>query len=373
MLKTDIAVNRYNFSLHFEASEIDDITKEFANILKNGDYILSDYVREFESDFAKFVGTNYCIGCNSGTDALILALRSLEIGIGDEVIVPANTFYATALAICVVGAKPVLIDANEQSFLIDENLISKKITKKTKAILAVHLYGSVCNMKALTEICQQNRIFLIEDCAQAHGAKFNTKSVGSFGTLGCFSFHPSKNLPAMGDAGACVTNNHTLSERINILRHLGQKVQNEHILLGMNSRLDTIQAFILSKRLKKLSSWNEKRRIIANHYIMGLEDLPIQFQNNFVDSEPVYHLFQIRVQKRDKLLSYLLSRKIDSVIRYPYPIHLQDSFRFLNYKADDFPVSINLSKQLLCLPINPDLSMEQINHVIQCVREFYEK
>lgn len=370
-MKSKTSVDRYNFNNHFKPQELEDLSKEFLNILTNGTYILSDSVKEFEQEFSQFHNINYCVGCNSGTDALILALMALKIGLGDEVIVPANTFHATVLAVSRVGAKPILVDVNSDSFLMTGQSIENAITSKTKAVLIVHLYGASCEMESILQLCNKKNIFLIEDCAQAHGAKYNDKLVGTFGQIGCFSFHPSKNLPAIGDAGACITNIKELAESMFIFRHLGQKTQNEHVSLGMNSRLDTIQAIILKRRLAKLNDWNKKRLEIANRYIFEFQNLPFTFQVIPSHSEHVYHLFQIKTAQRDQLLHYLISKGIDAVIRYPYPIHLQESFAYLNYQIEDFPVAESLAKNLLCLPLHPYLTEKQFLWVVSCVKDFF--
>lgn len=365
-------VNRYDFSSHFNDTEFQELTDQISAVLKDGNYILSRHVEDFETRFADYCNVRYSVSCNSGTDALILSLLALGIGPGDEVVAPANTFYSSILAIVKTGATPVLVDAHSDSFLIDHRLIEQCITKKTKALLAVHLYGLSCDMHPILEICKKNNIALVEDCAQAHGATYCNKSVGSFGEVGCFSFHPSKNLPAAGDAGACITNSADITDKMRILRNLGQESQNHHVMLGMNSRTDSIQAIVLRHRLNKLNAWNEKRKAVARQYESELSYLPLRFQTIRYEASHVYHLFQIEVLERDDLCWYLLSKGIDAVVRYPVPIHLQEAFKHLKYKKGDFPVAEKLSNQLLCLPISPFLSENDVTYVASSIKSFYK-
>lgn len=365
------SIERYDFSSHFSESEMTLIIDDIRELLINGNYILGEEVEKFEKAFSTYHDVQECVGCNSGTDALILALMALDIHVGDEVIIPANTFYATALAVSRVGATPVLVDVNSNDFLINPELISKKITKKTKAILVVHLYGQPCNMEAIIKICEEQGIFLIEDCAQAHGARYHNRLVGTFGDIGCFSFHPSKNLPAAGDAGACITNSQKLADKMRVIRHLGQEKQNHHIMLGLNSRLDGLQALILNYRLVKLDTWNIQRNQIATLYRNNLQCLPIQFQEVSSELFHVYHLFQIKVASRDNIVSYLKENNIDAVVRYPFPIHKQQAFSFLNYAPDTFPISTSLANTLLCLPLYPTLSIEKINRVCDVLCNYF--
>jgi dTDP-4-amino-4,6-dideoxygalactose transaminase len=365
-------IARYDFASHFSESEMALITDDIKKLLITGDYILGEEVEKFESAFSAYHEVYACVGCNSGTDALILALMALDIKVGDEVIIPANTFYATALAVSRVGAVPVLVDVNPNDFLINPALISEKITKRTKAILVVHLYGQSCDMTPITKICEDHGLFLVEDCAQAHGARYHGQLVGTFGDIACFSFHPSKNLPAAGDAGACITNSLQLADKMRVIRHLGQEKQNYHIMLGLNSRLDSLQALILNYRLAKLDSWNMQRNQIAAIYKNNLRDLPVEFQATPSEFFHVYHLLQIKVANRDDVVAYLQSNGVDAVIRYPFPIHKQRAFAFLNHDQGLFPVSNSLAETLLCLPLHPTLSFEKIDRVCALLHNYFD-
>jgi len=365
------SIERYDFSSHFSESEMTLIIDDIKELLINGNYILGEEVEKFEKAFSTYHHVQACVGCNSGTDALILALMALDVHAGDEVIIPANTFYATALAVSRVGATPVLVDVNPNDFLINPELITEKITKRTKAILVVHLYGQSCNMTPITKICEEQGIFLIEDCAQAHGARYHNKLVGTFGDIGCFSFHPSKNLPAAGDAGACITNSRRLAEKMRVIRHLGQEKQNHHVMLGLNSRLDSLQALILNYRFAKLDAWNMQRNQVATLYKKNLQYLPIQFQEVSSEFFHVYHLLQIKVANRNNMVTYLQENGVDAVVRYPFPIHKQQAFSFLNYAPDLFPISTSLANTLLCLPLHPTLSIEKINRVCKLLHNYF--
>lgn len=365
-------IERYDFASHFSASEMTLITDDIKKLLIRGDYILGEEVEKFENSFSAYHKVNACVGCNSGTDALILALMALGIGMGDEVIIPANTFYATALSVSRVGAVPVLVDVNPNDFLINPALIFEKITKKTKAILVVHLYGQSCDMTPISKICEDHGLFLVEDCAQAHGALYHGQLVGTFGDIACFSFHPSKNLPAAGDAGACITNTPQLADKMRVIRHLGQEKQNYHIMLGLNSRLDSLQALILNYRLAKLDLWNMQRNQIAAIYKNNLRDLPVEFQTTPSGFFHVYHLLQIKVANRDDVVAYLQRNGVDAVIRYPFPIHKQRAFAFLNHEHGLFPVSNSLAETLLCLPLHPALSFEKIDRVCALLHDYFD-
>lgn len=365
-------IERYDFASHFSESEMTLITEDIKNLLIKGNYILGEEVEKFENTFAAYHRVNACVGCNSGTDALILALMALDIRAGDEVIIPANTFYATALAVSRVGAVPVLVDVNSNDFLINPDLIAEKITTKTKAILVVHLYGQSCNMRPINQLCEDYGLFLIEDCAQAHGARYHEQLVGTFGDIGCFSFHPSKNLPAAGDAGACITNSQQLADKMRVIRHLGQEKQNYHVMLGLNSRLDNLQALILNYRLAKLDSWNRQRNHIATIYKDNLHSLPVGFQEVPSGFFHVYHLLQIKMANRDDVVAYLQENEVDAVVRYPFPIHKQRAFAFLNYAPELFPISNSLADTLLCLPLHPSLSLEKIDRVCALLHNYFD-
>jgi dTDP-4-amino-4,6-dideoxygalactose transaminase len=363
-------VERYNYARQFEDAE--PLFAELREMIGGGRYILTEEVKQFESEFARFVGTAHAYGVNTGTDALIIALRALGVGRDDEVITQANTFHATVAAICQAGATPVLVDADPESFLIDESQVEAAITAKTKVILPVHLYGKPTPMGGLVALARKHGLSIVEDAAQAHGAEIDGQKVGSFGSFGCFSFHPSKNLAAAGDGGAITVNSDILASRVDHLRGLGQKRQNEHVMVGWNSKLDAIQARILSWKLPRLEDWNTARRAIAALYRERLEQLPMRFQSVTLGESHVYHLFQIQTSQRDRLHSHLKQSGIDAVIRYPTPIHLQEAFAECGWRPGQFPVAEKLARELLCLPIRPDLEVDEVGYVCERVSEFFE-
>jgi dTDP-4-amino-4,6-dideoxygalactose transaminase len=362
-------VSRYDYSHQFR--DIDDLLTQIRRILLTGNYILGPEVNQFEAEFARYCDCTCCKGVNCGTDALLVAMLALGIGRGDEVIVPANTFHATVAAIELVGATPVLVDVIEQTYLMDDRELSGLLSCRTKAIIPVHLFGKPVPMASLLELAERKGLLIIEDAAQAHGASFQGRKVGSFGIAGCFSFHPSKNLAAAGDAGAIVTCDEALAARLELYRALGQKRQNEHVVVGMNSKLDTLQAQILLSKLRYLDDWNRSRAEIAGWYRSELKDLPVSFQARGADEVHVYHLLQMRTSYRDPLFGFLRARGIDAVIRYPTPIHLQPAFHKYGWKPGQFPVSESLSRELLCLPLRPAMPDEEVLYVIETTRAFF--
>lgn len=366
-------IKKYNYPKNFTENEIADISNAIINTIIEGTTILSEEVVKFEKEFAEYLNVEYVLGCNSGTDALYLALKTIDVQPNDEVIIPANTFYATAAAVKLAGAKLVLCDVDKDSYLMTAQEVKRVITDKTKAVIAVHLYGNVCDVDEISELCKNNKLYFIEDCAQAHGAKWNGIKVGTKSDIGCFSFHPSKNLPAAGDAGAISTNDFNFAKKIKMLRHLGQSEQNCHNVIGINSKLDAIQSIVLSKGLKKLDEWNSKRRTNAQRYRQGLTGLPLLMQKEGQSAQHVYHLFQIKTQnkEREALLKYLLAMGVDAVVRYPNPIHKQAAFRDEQLNIIGLPIAEDLCDSLICLPIHPHLTEDEINYVITKITEFY--
>ena len=363
---------RYSYPPQF-GKHVDELMEELRDMLLTGRYILSAEVSNFEQSFAAYNGNNFARGVNSGTDALVVALMALGISRGDEVITQANTFHATAAAIDLVGATPVLVDADERTFLMNVGEISSAITDRTHAIIPVHLFGKPMPMLDLMSVCKDTGIHIIEDAAQAHGAVIHGRHVGTFGTAGCFSFHPSKNLAAAGDAGAIVSNDPELIARIDQFRSLGQAGQNKHVVVGLNSKLDAFQAVVLSSKLRLLDSWNLARAHVANLYRAELADLPVTFQATDDGERHVYHLFQLRTKRRDELLQFLQKSDIDAVIRYPTPIHLQPAFQRWGWKAGQFPIAEKLAAELICLPLRPDMIVEEVHFVCSVIREFFSK
>ena len=345
-----------------------EIDSSIQNVIDNTSFILGEVVKDFEQDFAKFCSAKFCKGLDSGTSALHLSLKACGVGTGDEVITVPNTFIATVLGISQCGAKPVFVDA-DKFYNIDVNKIEKAITKKTKAILPVHLFGQPCNMKVIKEIAEKHNLKIIEDACQSHGAEFEGKKVGTFGDVGCFSFYPGKNLGAYGDGGAIVTNNPEIDEKIEMLRNYGQKVKYHHLIKGYNNRLDGIQAAILKVKLKHLDKWNKKRRGNALLYNELLEDCNVVTPSEMDNVKHVYHLYVIRVKKRDELLKYLTDNKIYCGIHYPVPIHLQPAYSELNLKQGSFPITEGYAKEMLSLPMFPELQKEEIKYVVDIIKK----
>ncbi len=363
-------VSRYNYP-HQLGEGVEELMEDFRRMLLGGHYILGEEVGAFEAQFAAYLGARHVRGVNTGTDALILALLALGVGVGDEVITQANTFNATVTAIRAVGATPVLVDADDHAFAISLEQLEDAVTERCRAIIPVHLYGKPAPMQPILELARSRGIAIVEDAAQAHGARLNGVRVGTLGDLGCFSFHPSKNLSAAGDGGAVATNDPDLEQQVAMRRVLGQRAQNQHVVFGLNSKLDAIQARILSHKLPRLDRWNEQRRHIAAMYRQRLNGLPLRFQSTSADEEHVYHLFQIRTDRRDGLLAELRSCGIDAVVRYPIPIHLQPAFDDLGWKPGQFPTSERLANELLCLPIRPDMTEAEVGLVVDYVHAFF--
>lgn len=363
-------MQRYNYPKQFD-SGLPELLREFERILLTGDYILSSVVADFERAFGEYLDIPYVCGVNSGTDALILALMALGVGPGDEVVTQANTFYATAAAIRFVGAQLVLVDADEKTFLIDSAQLAAAVTPRTRVLMPVHLYGKPTPMEPILALAKRHGLAVVEDAAQAHGARLGAQLVGGIGDCGCFSFHPSKNLAAAGDAGAVVTRDARLAEELRRRRALGQAGQNNHVTLGLNSKLDALQACVLAYKLPRLDEWNAGRRRIAGWYRELLAESPVSFQEWEPGEEHVFHLFQIRTDRRDALLKYLQERGVDAVVRYPQPIHLQPAFADQNWRPGEFPVAERLARELLCLPIRPDMSFSEVEAVAEAVRDFF--
>jgi dTDP-4-amino-4,6-dideoxygalactose transaminase len=364
-----MGIRRYDYAAQF-GDDLDVVVEKIRFILKRGDYDRSEEARDFERAFAHYVDVAYARTVGCGTDALILTLRSLGIGPGDEVITQANTFYATAAAIVLAGATPVLVDVDEQTYSIDLAQVRGAITARTRALLPVHLYGKPAPMTELMSIAGRHALAVVEDAAQAHGASIAGKRVGSFGIAGCFSFHPSKNLASAGDAGCVVTSSEDLAEKIVAHRTHGQLVVHHHECLGINSKMDALQAVVLLSKLPKLDGWNRRRRAIAARYRQRLAGCGVGFQREGLDEEHVYHLFQIRTPRRDALLDFLQSRGIDAVVRYPVPIHLQPAFAKFGWRAGTYPVSEALANELLCLPLRPDMADAEVDEVCEAVADF---
>ncbi|MBU1061144.1 MAG: DegT/DnrJ/EryC1/StrS family aminotransferase [Candidatus Omnitrophica bacterium] len=364
-------VNIFSFDRQYEDIK-DEIRRPIEEVIKSGQFILGKDVGLFEEAFSDYCGMKYGIGVNSGTDALFLACLACGIEKGDEVIVMPHTYIATILAVSMAGARPVLVDIDEKTYNIDVSKIEKAITKKTKAILPVHLYGHPVDMDPLMEIAKKYNLKVIEDCAQAHGAMYKSKKVGSFGDAACFSFYPTKNLGAFGDAGMVLTDSDQIKQKLISLRDYGRKGRYEHVIKGYNSRLDTLQAAILRVKLKHLDEWNEKRRKNAHIYTKLFKekesDLMLPYEADYI--KHVYHLYVVRIKNREKVMKQLMDRGIRTLIHYPIPIHLQTAYKDLGYKKGDFPVAERCCGEILSLPMYPELTEQEIRYVVYTLSEF---
>lgn len=351
----------------------DEVRAEVDNVFESTQFILGDAVEKFERNFADYLGVKHALGVGSGLDALRIALEAASVGAGDEVIIPANTFIATALAVSATGAKPVLVDCTEDTYQIDPALIERAITPRTKVIMPVHLYGQSADLSAIIEIARSHQLEVIEDAAQAHGTRFQGKSCGSFGLAGCFSFYPGKNLGAYGDGGAIVTNSDEFARKVNSLRNYGQKQKYVHVEKGTNSRLDTVQAAILNTKLKYLDDWNAARGAHAALYSDSLANQDFIVPALDTRSTHIFHLYVVRTRDRDELQQHLTSHGIQTGIHYPIPIHLQEAYADLGFKKGAFPVTEKLANELLSLPMYPELSQQQIEFVLETVSSFRTK
>lgn len=359
------------FDLKTQCASIEPaIKKAFYAVYRDAAFSGGRYVEIFEKKFRRYIGTKYVLGVANGTAALHLALLALKIGPKDEVIIPANTFIATAWAASYVGAVPVFADCDKNTWEIDPVDIKRKISKRTRAIIGVHLYGQPFNLEAVKKIAKKNSLFLIEDCAQAQGALYKNKMVGTFGDIGCFSFYPSKNLGAYGEAGAITTNNKSFSERIARLRNHGSTVAYQHDEIGFNYRMDGLQGAFLTEKLRILNRWNTKRQSVAKMYRQKIKNKKITFQLLPDKTNSVYHLFVVAVKERDALKKYLDQNGIGYGTHYPIPCHLQKAYRFLGYKRGDCPNAEYLAKHCLSLPMFPELTKIQIMRVINILNNY---
>lgn len=349
----------------------DNFIQVFSECLKSNQFILGTHVSNFEEEFAAFCGTKYAIGVASGVDALKIALLSLGIEKGDEVIVPAHTFIATWFAVSEIGAIPVPVDIDEHTMNIDCTLIESKITAKTKAIIPVHLYGLVVDMNKIKVIAQKYNLFIVEDFAQAHGSSFNNQKAGSIGHINATSFYPGKNLGALGDAGIITTNDITLAEKARMFRNNGSLEKYNHSTQGYNSRLDNIQAGFLSVKLSHLNNWNAERIRLANYYKIQLSsNVNIKFQQTDDKNAHTYHLLVIQCQERDQLASYLSQNGVSTIIHYPIPPHKQKAYKSMSRLS--FPVCESIVNKILSLPLYPGLSLKEIDYICYLINHFYE-
>lgn len=349
-----------------------EIRTEIEKVLESHKYILGPQVKEFENDMQKYCEAKHAVGCASGTDALVLALKALQIQEDDEVITTTFTFFATAGAISRVGAKPIFVDIKPDTFNIDPTKIENAITPKTKAIIVVHLFGQPAEMDIIMEIAQKHNLKVIEDNAQGIGAKFNGKVAGTIGDIGTLSFFPSKNLGAMGDAGMCLTNNDELAARLTQLRVHGENPQYFHKWVGLNSRLDTIQASVLKVKLPYLENWSDARRKNAQYYYSKLNDVP-QIKTPFIHEKAtsIYNQFTLLAEDRDELLKYLRNKNIGCAVYYPKPLHIQECFSKLGYNKGDLPIAEEISQKVISIPIYSEITKEQQDYVVENIKEFY--
>ena len=343
-------------------------------VIRRGDFILGKSVDDFEAAFARYSGTAHCIGVGSGLDALRLSLQALDVGAGDEVILTANTFIATALAVSALGARPVLVDCDPRSYNIDPAMIERAITARTRMIIPVHLYGQPADMNPIAETADRHGLMIVEDAAQAHGARYRDQVCGGLGRAGCFSFYPSKNLGAFGDAGAVTTNDQALAARIKRLRSYGQASKYLHEECGSNARLDTLQAAVLSVKLASLEQWNSARGRHAARYSEQLSDVgDLVVPAVAPGLSHVFHLYVIQTEHRKELQKNLASRNIATGIHYPVPIHLQSAYKNLDYAKGAFPHTENLAGRILSLPMYPELTDPQIDRICSAIKEFFSR
>jgi dTDP-4-amino-4,6-dideoxygalactose transaminase len=346
-------------------SEID---AAIARVIESAWFVLGPEVEHFEKSFAEYCGARFCVGVNSGTAALQLALMAAGVGAGDEVIVPANSFFATAETVSVVGATPVFVDADRIACTIEISKIEAAITSRTRAIVPVHLYGQPADLDPIFEIARRRNLLVIEDAAQAHGAEYKGRRVGAFGDAGCFSFYPGKNLGAYGEGGAVVTNDEKVAARLRMLRDHGSVRKYQHEIIGYNFRLEAIQAAVLNVKLSHLNSWNDLRRAHAARYHELLRDTALVLPHEMPYARHVYHVYAVQSDARDELQKKLAGSGVQTVIHYPIPIHLQPAYASLGYQRGSFPEAERQCDRMLSLPMFPELTAEQQNAVVSAIR-----
>lgn len=348
-------------------NEIDNCLKD---VIDNTAFILGPWAEKFEKEFSSYLGIKHCVGCANGTDALILAMRALGISAGDEVITVTNSFIATGEAISAVGAHPVFVDPDKNSYLMTAESLAEAITPRTRLIVPVHLYGQTVDMDPILEIARKNNIKVLEDSAQAHGSKNRGRYAGTMADIATFSFYPGKNLGAFGDAGAIVTNDDELAQKCRLLRNHGSKDKYFHHVSGYNSRLDGIHAAVLGVKLKYLDRWNQRRREIVSQYFEELKDIKeIQLPLAESYNEPIWHLFVVQVPEREKIIKHLQERGIATGVHYPVPLHEQPVYQYLKYQPEDLPNAHYAAPRLLSLPVYPELRPEQCSYICSSLKE----
>ena len=347
-----------------------ELREAFERVFNRSWYIDGEEDEAFEEAFARFCDVKYCVGNGNGLDALFLTLKAMGITAGDEVIVPSNTYIATTLAVTYVGALPVFVEPDINTFNIDPNKIEEKINERTRAIMPVHLYGQPCDMDPIIEIAKKYKLYIVEDCAQAHGATYKGKKVGAFGDAAGFSFYPGKNLGALGDAGATISNDKQLIEKIRALGNYGSDYKYHHVYQGNNSRLDELQAAFLYVKLQHLERMNKQRRYIAKRYLDGIDNKEIILPYVMPMTEPVWHIFAIRCKRRDELAAYLEEKGVYTNKHYPIPIHLQECYKDLGIQKGELPIAEEISATQLSLPLYYGMTDEEIEYVIECCNTF---
>lgn len=359
------------FSLKEQSSSVKkDVLEKVATIIDHNEFVLGRELRVFENSFAEYCESKHAIGLTNGTAALYVALRTLGIGPNDEVVLPSATYTATALAIIQLGAKPVFADINRDTWTLDEKDLALKINSNTKAVILVHLYGNPCNMDGILALCKQHSLPLIEDAAQAHGSLYRGQKIGSFGDLACFSFYPSKNLGAMGDAGAITFQNENYLELAKAIRNCGKDNEGNHLFLGFNYRMDPFQSAVLNVKLPLIDSFNEKRRAIAEKYKKGIQNEKLTWQKEQDNAKAVYHLFVLKVDDRKAFTAYLKEHKIGFAFHYLQPVHLQPAYAFLNYQKGDLPHTEDLFERCVSIPLYPEMATADLERVIEVLNVY---
>lgn len=369
-----VTVKRQNVPFFTFARQVQqlkpELEKVFAKVIDSGQYILGEEVAAFEKEFAAYIGTRFAVGVASGTDALTLALRALDITAGDEVITVANTATPTVVAILQAGAVPVFADIEKDGFHMEPSSLEKRITPRTKAIMPVHLYGQTAKMGEIGDIAQKHKLPIIEDACQAHGAEHASRKAGNLGLMGAFSFYPTKNLGCFGDGGMITLSDDKLYQRLLLLRNYGQKSKYEHVSVGINSRLDELQAAILRIKLKYLDQWNSQRADKARQYSEKITNASIQKPCIAEPRKSAHHLYVVRSRNRDQLQTWLSNNGVGTMIHYPTPVHLQPAFEFLGYKRGDLPNTEKCMAEILSLPLYPELSLQDMEIVGDSINHF---
>lgn len=366
MIKDKISPNRLDKG--FEKHQ-DEFEQKALEVLRSGWYVLGTEVTSFEREFANYLGAKYCVGLASGLDALWIAFRVLNIGQGDEVIVQGNTYIASVMGITINGATPVFVEPDEY-YNIDVSKIEERISERTKAILVVHLYGQASNMEAIMNLARKYNLRVVEDCAQSHGAVFNGRMTGTFGDIGCFSFYPSKNLGAFGDAGAIVTNNAEIEEAVRVFRNYGSEKRYYNRIVGTNSRLDELQAGLLRIRLSHIKELEDERKTICERYLQEITNKKIILPSIRVGASHVWHQFVIQCDSRDELIEYLNRRNVGTIIHYPIPPHLSEAYHYLGVNEGALPITERYANTVLSIPLYIGMTEEEQTYVIDCLNEY---